>query len=128
MGHSQPPTLPSFEVLAQLARDDPNAYEALRREAIESVIDGVAEEKRPRLRGLQFRIDSERRLSHSALGTAVRVYELMWKSFLTLNHNCQDLAYGGERVARVPTLAGGTRRSPARGADIIAFRTPRDKR
>ena len=77
--------LPVHDELVQLLRRDPDAYEALRQELIDDLIDQAPVELKPRLRGLQFRIDGVRRVSQSALGTTVRIYEMMWRSFLVLN-------------------------------------------
>jgi hypothetical protein len=92
LDHAHSPLeLPSHEVLAQLARDDPQAYEAYRRQIVESFIDSAPERLKSRLSGIQFRVDSVRQLSRaSALGATVRVYELMWKSFQHLNEVWQD--------------------------------------
>lgn len=87
----QPLELPGHEELSQLARDDPQAYEQLRRELVEDFIDSAPAKYKTRLSGIQFRVDCERQLSHSGLGSTVRVYKLMWQSFLGLNRRWQDL-------------------------------------
>ena len=92
MSASQRMDLPSHEVLSQLAREDPQAYEAWRRATIDGFIASAPARIKPRLQGIQFRVESLRRLSRSPLGSTVKVYELMWKSFLSLNHNWQELA------------------------------------
>ncbi len=90
MSEHQPIELPSYETLAQLAREDPQAFESLRRAVIDSFIDSAPDRLSARLRGLQFRVDCERQLSHSALGATVRMYALMWESFLRLNDAWQS--------------------------------------
>ena len=67
MDAAQPMEFPSYEVLAQLARDDPQAYEDLRRELIDSFIATAPERVQPRLRGIQFRVDRVRRMSRSSV-------------------------------------------------------------
>lgn len=81
---------PSHDFLSTLARTDPEGYELLRSKLIKELIDRSPESMKPRLRGMQFRIDCERQLSHSALGMTVKLYELMWGSFLNLNDRLQD--------------------------------------
>lgn len=114
-----PKELPSHEVLSQLARDDPDAYEALRREMIDSFIDSAPPRLTPRLKGLQFRIDGIRRLSKSGLGSTIKIYEMMWQSFLGLNGTWQEM---------VRVKAGQASPSPAgyaqiSNAQILQFRS-----
>ena len=85
MSARRPVELPAHEVLSAPARDDPQAYETLRREVIEDFIERAPERIRLRLSGIQFRVDCLRRSSQAALGATVRVYELIWESFLRLN-------------------------------------------
>jgi len=82
--------LPSHKILSQLAHDDPQAFEELRREVIDGFINRSPARISARLHGIQFRVDNERRLSRSALGSTVRIYKLMWDSFLQLNDSLQD--------------------------------------
>lgn len=123
MNRHQPLELPSHEVLAQLARDDPQAYESLRSEVIESFIDSAPERLKPRLNGIQFHVDGIRRLSRSsALGATVRVYQLMWKSFLQMNQVWQDfipIENNGPNRARSKQP---TKRGPLTSAQILQFR------
>jgi hypothetical protein len=116
-----PVELPSHDVLSRLARDDPEAYEALRREVIDSFIENAPARLKPRLYGIQFRVDCVRRLSRSALGSTVRVYELMWESFHRLNGNWQQLVQLKE--GGFDALASTLTAAPASGgARILAFR------
>lgn len=114
-------TLPSHEELSKLARDDPPAYEALRREIIDDFIDHAPDKLKPRLQGLQFRVDSLRRLSRSALGSTVKIYDLMWKSFVTMNYHWQEFVHG-----ETPLAGGcspeGNRGQPRASARILQFR------
>lgn len=114
-------TLPSHEELSKLARDDPPAYEALRREIIDDFIDNAPDKLKPRLRGLQFRVDNLRRLSRSALGSTVKIYDLMWKSFVAMNYQWQEF------VNMKDSLPGQCSREDGRGlpehsARILQFR------
>lgn len=113
-----PLELPSHEVLSQLAQSDPDAYEALRRELIDSFIDSAPPRLTPRLRGLQFRIDGIRRLSRSRLGTTIKIHEMMWQSFLRLNSGLQDLVRATAGQAPPSYVA----HVPAAGAQILRFR------
>jgi len=87
------PELPTHEYLADLALKDPQAYEDLRQKIISSFIESAPERIKSRLLGIQFRVDSIRRLSKSPLGSTVRVSNLMWEGFNSLNHAWQDLVH-----------------------------------
>lgn len=79
-----PVPLPDFDTLARMAREDPQALEDLRRDLVDDLIEHAPKAKRARLRGLQFRVDAIRRLAKSDLGAAVKIYELMLRSFRSL--------------------------------------------
>jgi len=114
--------LPSHEVLAQLARDDPQAYETLRRQVIDSFIDSAPARVKRRLRGIQFRVDGERRLSQSALGATLRIYDLMWRHFRRLNHHWQDVMPTNRDVADGPGSARVRPYLTCLDARILEFR------
>lgn len=76
---------PDHEQLSRLAREDPAAFERLRRELLDGLIERAPERLKGRLRGLQFRIDQVRTLAHTPLNATIRVSEMMWKSFLALS-------------------------------------------
>jgi len=122
MSLRQPVELPSHEILAQLARDDPQAYEALRRDVIERFIDSAPANMKARLRGIQFRVDYVRQLSRSELGATVRVYKLMWESFLSLNDGWQNLAHAKARHADTRESSSADAYVPARSAQLFEFR------
>jgi len=84
--------IPDHETLARFARDDPAAYEAWRERMIDALIESAPARLKARLRGLQWRVDWIRKRSGSALGSTLRINELMWDSFHTLNDCWQDLA------------------------------------
>lgn len=115
--------LPSHDVLSKMARDDPEAYEAFRREVIENFIDGAPPEDKRRLRGLQFRVDSERRrLLGSALGSTVKIYQLMWESFLTMNNSWQDILRVDDEDTKTHAPMSARKEVSNEGASIIEFR------
>lgn len=99
---------PDHELLARLAREDPEAFERVRRELLEALIGRAPERIKGRLLGLQFRIDQVRTLAHTPLNATIRVSEMMWKSFLALS----------DELAGRP---GPRRQPPAR---VIEFRRP----
>lgn len=85
MSHS-PRENPDHDSLSQLAKEDPQAFEDLRQQLVGELIERAPEALKPRLEGLQFRIDVIRRRSGNSLGATVKIYQLMWQSFLQLRH------------------------------------------
>jgi len=45
-----------------------------------------------RLRGLQWRVDVERKRSHNAMDAAIRIYDMMWESVARNYEELQKLA------------------------------------
>lgn len=107
----------------RLASEDPEEFERSRHAAIAALIESAPSDVQDRLRGLQFRIDMERRRSRSALGGALRIQQMMWDRFADLRLALQDLIAAqeaGDEVATPVQLA----EAPA-SATIIPFR-PRE--
>ncbi len=107
----------NFDAWKQLAQTDPAAFELRRSRRIESEIGTLAGERARRVRGLQFRIDMERRRSRSPLGACMRIHKMMLEQ---LESRFQP-ALTGSLASR---LAGRTVAAP-RSADIIPLRKPR---
>lgn len=120
-------SLPSHEVLAQLALDDPRAFEDLRSAMIEACIARAPQKIQFRLRQLQFRIDGIRRRSRSPLGALMKIQALMWDSYFALNQELQDFVRHKHGAANRPGEKIETLACPPRNARIIEFpkRMPR---
>ncbi|HET8706584.1 MAG TPA: DUF3135 domain-containing protein, partial [Pseudomonadales bacterium] len=73
-------TLPSFDELMNLAKNDPEGLEALRTRLVEDLITSAPTEYQRRLRGLQFQIDMERRRAHSPMAACIRISNMMHES------------------------------------------------
>lgn len=69
-----------FEAWSNLARADPQAFEKLRREMVEALIQTAPESLRPRLHGLQWRIDMERGRYKHPLKSCISLFNMMWDS------------------------------------------------
>jgi len=79
-------SLPEFEVLVDMARNDPAGLEDLRSALVTGVIDKArSRQSQQRLAGLQFRIDLERRKSSSPMGATIRLSEMMCRSLADLH-------------------------------------------
>lgn len=84
--HSQSSTSStlSFDELADLAQNNPQAFEDYRQQQIESVINEAPEYLRHRLRGLQFQVDAQRSLHDNPLGSCIKISQMMHDSFAQL--------------------------------------------
>ncbi len=78
--------LPAFEVLVDMARNDPHGLETLRRSLTEAVIAAASSDStRRRLKGLQFRVDIERQRAATPLAATIRISEMMCRSLADLH-------------------------------------------
>lgn len=104
-----------------MARDDPGGYEEFRREIIENFIENAPERLRPRLRGIQFKVDCLRQLSTSNLGATAKIYELMWSSFLALNCNWQEFLRLKDGVPPARHAGDSAGKHAAKSAQVLQF-------
>lgn len=112
---------PDHETLSRLAVESPSAFEDLRQQLIEGLINTAPGKMQARLRGVQFRIDAIRRLTHSSLGATVKIYTLMWNSFLELDQQLREFVVLTRTNNYRPVNALAERRS-CHSAKIIQFR------
>lgn len=77
--------LPSVDELIALAKRDPEGLENLRKQQIEQLITAAPAKLQNRLRGLQFQIDSRRRLHKSPMGACLMISDMMLDSLGRLN-------------------------------------------
>lgn len=76
---------PDFDRLVKLAKEDPEALERFRLEQVENLIEQAPEAYQPRLRGLQFQIDAQRRIhKDSPMGSCMKISQMMHESFAEL--------------------------------------------
>lgn len=122
MNQHQAVELPSHAFLSQLARDDSEAFEALRSALIENCIQRASARLQPRLRQLQFRVDGIRWRSRSSLGCAARVHAMMWQSFLQLDHELQNLVGLARGSGDQPGASPQVAKLPSASARIIDFK------
>ncbi len=72
--------LPDFEQLSELARTDPAAFEAKRRELIDAALARVPAERRDRMRSFQWRLDQVRTRAPTPLSACMTLSRMMWDS------------------------------------------------
>lgn len=111
--------LPTHDILSALAIDDPEAFENLRLEFINRVINSTTERNKTRLLGIQFQVDAIRTSSKSNTGSTVKVYQLMWDSLSNLNDAWNDFKKLKSRV-NTPDSDDENKTLPA-GAKILPF-------
>jgi hypothetical protein len=107
-----------FNEWAALAQSDPEAFDRRRLASIEALMQGMGEARRQRLRGLQFRIDMERRRARTPLKACLRLSSMMWDSFHELNAALSRLT---AEPLRRPRSAGREDRPAVR---ILPFQRP----
>lgn len=73
--------LPDFDSLMSMARQSPEKLEQLRDSISQDTIDAAPAHCKDRLRGLQFEIDSQRKLCKSPLAACIRISQMMHHSF-----------------------------------------------
>lgn len=70
-----------FDLWERLAREEPVAFEILRKQIIEHEINRANSSLRQRLPGLQFQIDMKRKRSGSAMGGCIAISKMMMEHF-----------------------------------------------
>ena len=68
-----------FDSWRELAREDPEGFEAQRRAAIDAAISGAPEGRRQRLRCLQWRIDQTRDRAPNPMAACLALSRMMWE-------------------------------------------------
>ncbi|MGD8483337.1 MAG: DUF3135 domain-containing protein [Thioalkalispiraceae bacterium] len=92
-----------FDYWLQLAQDDPERFETLRSETLESCIQRASDTQQVRLRCLQWRIDRIRDNTKTPLQACIRISNMMWETFnhlATGYHHLEHLQQG--RHHRLP--------------------------
>ena len=100
-----------FDSLVAIAQKDPLEFERLRQKAIDDFIESVPVERRERLRGLQWRIDQERR-NRTPLSACIRISKMMWE---------QLMESGGFLGPRLEGKPHGETRAKAAPAKVLSF-------
>ncbi len=69
-----------FDLWSKLASTDPESFERKRQDMLEEFFAQIPQQRQHRLRGLQFRIDMERRRAKSPMGACIKISAMMWDS------------------------------------------------
>lgn len=108
----------SFDELAELAKSDPEAFEAYRSQQIEAVINEAPEYLRHRLRGLQFQVDAQRSLHDTPLGSCIKISQMMHDSFAQL----QDVLNSVSSLTSKDAPQSSPPEQPTQSAKVLHFR------
>ena len=92
-----------FEDWLELAKTNPEAFEAKRQEAVEAAISNAPANIQPRLRGLQWRVDRTRDLASSPVSSMMAISNMMWDNYHYLNGLLHHLAKPAETAKPVHT-------------------------
>lgn len=76
--------LPEFDILMQMAQEQPEELEKLRSSMTKRLIESAPEQLQQRLRGIQFQIDSQRQLSKNPMTSCMAISGMMQESFENL--------------------------------------------
>ncbi|HID98443.1 MAG TPA: DUF3135 domain-containing protein [Thermodesulfobacteriaceae bacterium] len=81
----------NFDEWMELAKSDPDEFERRRSEEIESFIESTPERHKKRLRGLQWRIDMERKKCRTPLASCIRLNEMLTEMVYSENGLLENL-------------------------------------
>ncbi|XEI32008.1 DUF3135 domain-containing protein [Aeromonas veronii] len=76
--------LPDFDTLKELAAREPSRLDAILEQQVDLLIARASPDQQRRLRGLQFKIDGQRRLAKNNLDSCIRIANMMWESFYVM--------------------------------------------
>ena len=107
-----------FDDWAEMARRDPEQFEARRDELIRRQIEQASAASRQRMTGLQWRIDCMRRKAGTPLAACMAISGMMWDSMLGENGLIEQLQQLGDKLR--------SRERPV--AEIVPLRPLRDDR
>lgn len=109
-------TLPEFDKLKEMAQNDPEGLERLRMQLCNQLIQSAPEAYRRKLRGLQFRVDMERRRAKSPMAACIAISAMMHDSFDQLRQALNEAA------GSATTVMGGSQHDTMTEAKVLPFR------
>lgn len=113
----------TFDDWAEMARQDPDAFEKMRTAAIEGYIESMPAGQQERLRRLQWRIDQERRLARTPMNACIRISRMMWES-ITGNGGLRDRFVQLQGMLEGAPPTPGHSGARTRSAEIVSFARP----
>ena len=110
-----------FDEWSSLAKSDPAAFEEKRLELIEEFLRELPAHDQQRLRGLQFRIDMERRRARTPMAACLKLSAMMWDSLLG-SRGLKNALDSLMHAATSATPQSAPALPPVRAAQILPFR------
>ncbi len=112
-----------FEYWAELAKNDPEEFERLRKEQIDKIIEESPEDMQKRMQGIQWQIDQIRQTSKTPMAACIKISSMMWDNVLGDNGLVEAIeklqSSDSEPVQHPKTIANS--------ADVIQFPNNLDK-
>ena len=115
MAASEFSVLDDFEKLSRLARNDPLAFEQLRKQLIEQLIQDAPQARQINMRRFQWRIEQETRHHRNSLGRCVKLSSMMTERLDYLRLQIDKLT--GKRASGSPDLLENSENK------VICFKT-----
>lgn len=72
----------NFDEWAKIAKEDPDAFEDMRKKMIQDVIEATSPEVKKRMQGLQWKIDNIRSTSPNPMASCLKISQMMWDNVL----------------------------------------------
>lgn len=85
--------LPDFDTMARLAKEDPAAFEAMRKRILRQAIDSAPEAHRPNLEKTLREIEATRASATTPEDAVLRANQAMMDSFNTMNAKMAEAQY-----------------------------------
>jgi Protein of unknown function (DUF3135) len=110
-----------FDEWSALAKTNPVAFEEKRQALIEEFLREVPPPDQQRLRGLQFRIDMERRRARTPMAACLKLSSMMWDSLLG-SHGLKNALDSLLATASSPSPLPSPALPTPRSAHVLPFR------
>lgn len=85
---------PDVDTLMEIAKNDPDALDQIKKEAVNGLINSAPESQQQRLRGLQWQVDVEIKMAKNSMDRCIRVSEMMHEKLWELRAALQDQEQG----------------------------------
>ncbi|HIF51831.1 MAG TPA: DUF3135 domain-containing protein [Thiotrichaceae bacterium] len=74
-----------FDEWVKLAKEDPDAFESKRKQAIQEILDDTSPEIKRRMEGIQWQIDQICSTSSNPMSSCLKISQMMWGNVLGEN-------------------------------------------
>lgn len=117
--------LPSYEILRDMAENNPSELEKLRTSLSEEIINSASKRSQKRLRGIQFKIDATRENAKNPLAACIAISDMMQQSFENLRNalnSVENIHLDADKHLPKPNYeAYSNKEKPKQSAQIIQF-------